>query len=992
MRSQSQAYLPSREVSPTGDRSSTQGWKSVSLRAVDRGNEGIRKETAGHPEKESLRKVKPDPKSRTFMAREDQQELEKPATLERNKLPTAANVSARSVKARAPSENSKGQEPLPRLHTGSFILAQAERRKAWLGARSLGHEETRQGHLENVPNRTSDTQKVAQWDHEWPHLAKRMSPNIEANARSGSAPVRGKETESSRDYHGRSTGFVGFDDDSAPAPAFGEPARGSPAQKSPQAPPRPRRGSGRFSSDQADQRTYDAAPKSRDRTLAFRRSTKSELRENDEADIDDIDELGKGERSRRAHKGQRKSEKASTPAVLKPMPIELPPFISVANLATALRARQEDFVAKLEELGFEDIAMDHVLNAENAGLVAMEYNFEPIPDQSEIRDLKPCLDTPADRSLLPQRPPVVTIMGHVDHGKTTLLDYLRKASVAASEFGGITQHIGAFSVSMTSGKLVTFLDTPGHSAFLAMRQRGANVTDIVILVVAADDSVKPQTVEAIRHARTANVPMIVAINKVDKDEANVDRVKKDLLSHDLAVEDFGGDVQAVEVSGKTGQGLPDLEEATVALAELLDMRADKDGVVEGWVLEATTKKAGRVATVLVRRGTLRVGDILVAGTAWARVRSLRNEAGTSVPLAGPGTPVEVDGWRNQPSAGDEVLRAPDEDKANDVVAYRGEKAESRQAAADMDAINEIRRIEGERRAREKEAALAAEAAAREEAKTGRQVLAAMKDAREEANKSFKDTVNQKAEDARDGKTKLTKLHYIVKADVSGSAEAVEMALSSLPLTNQPVQLSILRSGVGPVNQNDVALASAAASSPPSASSSGVKSGASARAPTSIIVSFNQHVPSSMASEAERAGVRICGERIIYKVIDTARGIVEGHLPPVIEHRVTGEADCLQAFEIQAPGANRKSTVRVAGCRVKNGTLARNSKVKVLRGGIGGDVVYEGTLSSLKNVKRDATEMKKGTECGVGFDGWDKFESGDVIQCLLEKSVPSRLPG
>ena len=297
-------------------------------------------------------------------------------------------------------------------------------------------------------------------------------------------------------------------------------------------------------------------------------------------------------------------------------------------------------------------------------------------------------------------------MGHVDHGKTTLLDWLRKSSVAASEHGGITQHIGAFSVVMPSGKSITFLDTPGHAAFLDMRRRGADLTDIVILVVAADDSVKPQTIEAIKHAKQANVPMIVAINKMDKEGVNPEKVKQDLARHSVDVEDYGGDVQAIPVSGKTGLGMLDLEEAVVTLSELLDHRADVEGNAEGWVVEATTKKAGRVATVLVKRGTVRPGDILVAGTTWTRIKTLKNEAGTLIDEATPGMPVEIDGWREQPEAGSEVLQAPSEQHAKDVVDYRLERSDVKKLGQDTAAINVSRKetLEQRRRSGDEESA------------------------------------------------------------------------------------------------------------------------------------------------------------------------------------------------------------------------------------------------------------------------------------------------
>lgn len=381
-----------------------------------------------------------------------------------------------------------------------------------------------------------------------------------------------------------------------------------------------------------------------------RASRSSQLRDRERQEFEDTlaSQDPSSQEARRERKQRNKQRHAEKKLLGPPTPIYLPEFIGVGNLAGALHIRLEDFTDKMQDLGFQDVSNDHILDAETAGLIASEFNYEPIKDQTENLDL--VARPPAeDKSLFPLRPPVVTIMGHVDHGKTTLLDWLRKSSVAATEHGGITQHIGAFSVQMPSGRTITFLDTPGHAAFLDMRQRGANVTDIVILVVAADDSVKPQTIEAIKHAQAAQVPMIVAVNKVDKDDANVDRVKQDLARYGVEIEDYGGDTQVVCVSGKTGQGMETLEESAVALADVLDMRAELDGPAEGWVLEATKRKAGRVATILVRRGTLHKGDIVVAGTTWARVRALRNEAGVIVDSAGPGIPVEVDGWKDQPA-------------------------------------------------------------------------------------------------------------------------------------------------------------------------------------------------------------------------------------------------------------------------------------------------------------------------------------------------------
>ncbi|KAI9707660.1 MAG: hypothetical protein M1836_000621 [Candelina mexicana] len=631
-----------------------------------------------------------------------------------------------------------------------------------------------------------------------------------------------------------------------------------------------------------------------------------------EYDYDVPDAALRAER-RKKRKKDKTAQKAAAPTV----PIMLPGFISVTNLAKALRVKPEQFTYKLKSLGFDDMSYDHVLNAETAGLIAMEYNFEPIVDESGTEDLHP-RPPPDDKSLLPQRPPIVTIMGHVDHGKTTLLDWLRNSSIAASEHGGITQHIGAFSVPMPSGKVITFLDTPGHAAFLSMRKRGANVTDIVILVVAADDSVKPQTIEAIKHAKAAKVPMIVAINKIDKGDADIVKVKQDLARHDVDVEDFGGDTQVVCVSGKTGQGMEQLEEAVVTLSEILDMRAETDGQAEGWVLEATTKKAGRVATVLVRRGTLHQGDVMVAGSTWARVRTIKNEAGIEVASAGPGTPVEVDGWKEQPSAGDEVLQAPDEHTAKSVNAFRLERAEQLKMATDMEAINDARRLEQEKREREEQIA------------AGTQV----------------EPVEQK--------TGIKELFLIIKADVSGSVEAVVNSVSALG--NEEVQPHILRSGVGPVSKFDIEHAAVAKGQ---------------------IVSFNMPVDPNISRLAEASDVPLVDQNIIYRLVDDVKARLSDMLTPTVTQRVVGEAEIAQIFQVTVKGRLSKP---VAGCKVRNGMIARNSKIKVLRDK---DVVFDGTLASLKNVKKDVTEIRKGNECGMGFEDWDEFQVGDQVQCYEE---------
>ncbi|KAK0872901.1 translation initiation factor IF-2 [Friedmanniomyces endolithicus] len=705
-------------------------------------------------------------------------------------------------------------------------------------------------------------------------------------------------------------------------------------------------------------------------------------------DNDEDDEGAAAREDRVARKAGRKAQKAQEQAAVKAEksarkaeqgpPVNLPEFVSVATLAQHLGVRYEQFVGRLERLGYDDVFPGKIFNAETSGMIAMEYGFEPIFGEAQAAAEKEERDLTArpeiaqeDKEYLPVRPPVVTIMGHVDHGKTTILDYLRKSSVAAGEAGGITQHIGAFSVPLaSSGRTITFLDTPGHAAFLAMRQRGAHVTDIVVLVVAADDSVKPQTLEAIKHAKAAGVPMIVAVNKIDKEGADLQRVKQDLARHGVEIEDFGGETQVVPVSGKTGEGMGELEENVVTLSEILDHRAETEGPVEGWVLEATTKKAGRVATVLVRRGTLRPGSVIVAGKTWARVRTLRNEAGQAVAEIGPGMPVEVDGWRDQPSAGDEVLQAPSEQKATDVVEYRTELEEQRKTAEDMEAINETRRLDQERQRQEKAAVAAAK---RSSTTTGDS----------EATQAAAAPPGPTADDQLSGQLLVP---LIIKADVSGSAEAVSAYI--LSISSPLIAPQILRSAVGPLNESDVELADAA---------------------RGHIIAFNLPADEGLKAVAARCGVRVLENNIIYRVLDDVRGVLEERLPALVRQRVLGEAEVGVGFEI---GLGGRKKVRIAGCKVRNGVVGRGSRVRVLRGGekvydgefpvvftvcegvlffaMANVACFAGTISSLKNVKKEVQEMRKGTECGMGFEGWEAFEVGDQVQTYEEISEKRKL--
>ncbi len=433
-----------------------------------------------------------------------------------------------------------------------------------------------------------------------------------------------------------------------------------------------------------------------------------------------------------------------------PREVTIPETITVAELANRMARRSVDVIKVLMKNGMMATVND-VVDADTAELVATEYGHtvKRVAESDVLEGLKGGEDTEGARV---SRPPVVTVMGHVDHGKTSLLDALRKTDVVAGEAGGITQHIGAYQVTMKSGQKITFLDTPGHAAFTAMRARGAKVTDLVVLVVAADDGVMPQTAEAIAHAKAAHVPIIVAINKIDKGDANPQRVKSELLQHEIQVEDMGGETLAVEVSATKGTNLERLEEAIVLQAELLDLKANPERSAEGTVIEAKLDRGrGPIATVLVQRGTLKVGDIVVAGSEWGRVRLLQNDRGETVQSAGPSTPVEVLGLSAAPEAGDELVVVESEARAREVTEYRARKR---------------------------------------------------RDARQAT--SSRQTLDQLLKTRESGERRL--LPLVIKSDVQGSTEAIQGALTKLG--TDEVGIQVLQSGVGAITESDVILSHA----------------------------------------------------------------------------------------------------------------------------------------------------------------------------------------
>ncbi|KAG5564342.1 hypothetical protein RHGRI_000515 [Rhododendron griersonianum] len=506
------------------------------------------------------------------------------------------------------------------------------------------------------------------------------------------------------------------------------------------------------------------------------------------------------------------------------------------------------------------------------------------------------------------RPAVVTVMGHVDHGKTSLLDALRETSLAAKEAGGITQHIGAFVVGMPSGASITFLDTPGHAAFSAMRARGAAVTDIVVLVVAADDGVMPQTLEAMAHAKAAGVPIVVAINKCDKPAADPERVKVQLASEGLPLEEMGGDVQVVEVSAVSKVGLDKLEECLLLQAELMDLKARIDGPAQAYVVEARVDRGrGPLATAIVKAGTLLCGQHVVVGSEWGRIRAIRDIVGKLTERGIPAMPVEIEGLRGLPMAGDDIVVVESEERARMLSAGRKKKLEK----------NRLMKMDEEKI----------------------------------------ETPDSSEEEG----PKRVEMPIIVKADVQGSVQAVTDSLKSL---NSPqVFVNVVHVGVGPISQSDVDLAQACGA---------------------CIVGFNvRSPPSSVSQAATRAGIKIKVHRVIYHLLEDMGSLIVEKAPGTFETHVAGEAQVLHIFEIKGRSKAKGEDVKIAGCRVVDGCLTKSAIMRLLRSG---EVVFEGSCTSLKREKQDVEAVGKGNECGLVIRDFIDFQIGDVIQCLEQVNI------
>jgi translation initiation factor IF-2 len=578
----------------------------------------------------------------------------------------------------------------------------------------------------------------------------------------------------------------------------------------------------------------------------------------------------------------------------------LPETITVQELANRMAARTPEVIKALMKMGVM-ATVTQTLDADTAELVVQEFGHRVRRVAESDVELGLEGDADVDDDLF-SRPPVVTIMGHVDHGKTSLLDALRATDVAAGEAGGITQHIGAYQVKMPAGELITFIDTPGHEAFTAMRMRGASVTDIVVLVVAADDGVMPQTIEAIRHAKAANAPMIVAINKMDKPDSNPNRVRQELLSYEVVVEEMGGETQDVPVSALKRTGLDKLEEAILLQAEILDLKANPHRSAEGTVIESRLDRGrGPVGTVLVQRGTLMQGDIVVAGSEWGRVRAMLDDKGKQMTVAGPSTPVEILGLSGAPSAGEPFVVVDNESRAREITEFR------------------------ERRQRDKAAGAAAGA---------------------------RGTLDQMLARIQAGEQK--EVAVLIKADVQGSAEALQVVVQKL--AHEEVKVRVLLAGVGQITESDVQLA---------------------KASSAVVIAFNVRATSQARELATREGVDIRYFSIIYEVADDVEKLVKGKVAPKAREKFLGYAEVRKVFNITKTG-------RVAGCYITEGLVKRGTGVRVLRDNV---VIHNGELTQLKRFKDDVREVARGYECGLSFANFQDLQEGDVIECFETEMVP-----
>ncbi len=578
--------------------------------------------------------------------------------------------------------------------------------------------------------------------------------------------------------------------------------------------------------------------------------------------------------------------------------VKIPETIVVSELAKELSIKSSDLIKSLMNSGVM-VTLNQAIDQETAILVVEELGHIGIPQdiESEEEKILENIVYEGDEEL---RNPVVSVLGHVDHGKTSILDFIRKSSVADQEEGGITQGIGAYQVDRNN-QTITFIDTPGHAAFSEMRARGASSTDIVVLVVAADDSVQPQTEEAFNHAKAANVQVIVAVNKIDKPDSDIEKVKGDLSKIGLVPEDWGGDTQVVPVSAKTGEGIDELIENITLLSEMLELKTNHDGPASGVVLESGVKKGeGAVATLLVQRGTLNSGDFVLIGDQFRKIRSLKNFLGSQIKTSPPSSPVAISGLEYPPNAGQEFMVVKDEKAAKSLSEERASKSRDNRLAK-----KGVVSLDG--------------------------IFAG-------AGDSAKPSVN-----------------LIIKTDTNGSAEAIAGAINNLKV--EDAKIKIVLDGVGPVSVNDVNLAVAS---------------------EAVILGFNVRSDAAAETLAESEEIKIQYFGIIYDLLDAVKEIIEGSLEPEIKEVTVGIAEVKDTFKSPKFGL-------IAGSIVIEGAVIKNLPIRVLRDNI---VIHEGKLDSLRRFKDEASEVKSGTECGIGIENYNDVKVGDKIE-VFERTETAR---
>ncbi len=610
---------------------------------------------------------------------------------------------------------------------------------------------------------------------------------------------------------------------------------------------------------------------------------------------------GRGGRGKPSRENERKGGKFEKPVAPVSREVRIPETITVGELAQKMSVKAGELIKVMMKLG-SMVTINQLLDQETAALVAEEMGHQYILLKENELEAQVMAEADEDAGNIIQRAPVVTIMGHVDHGKTSLLDYIRKTKVVAGEAGGITQHIGAYRVQTPKGT-ITFLDTPGHAAFTAMRARGADATDIVILVVAADDGVMPQTIEAIQHASAANVPLIVAVNKIDKPDADPEKVKSELTQYGVVAEDWGGENLFANVSAKSGEGIDDLLDKVLIQAEVLELTAPSTGMGRGVVIESRLDRGrGSVATVLVQSGVVKKGDIMLAGMEYGKIRAMLDENGNELQEAGASTPVEILGLSGTPNAGDEVVIVENERKAREIANFRQGKFK--------------------------------------EIKIARQQKAKLENL-------FANTSSGEAQS----------VNLMIKADVQGSVEALSDSL--LKLATDEVKVNIIASGIGGITESDVQLAIAS---------------------EAIIIAFNVRADANAKKLVESEGVDLRYYSIIYEAIDQVKAAMQGLLSPEVREDIIGLAEVREVFRSSKFGT-------VAGCIVEDGVLKRNNPIRVLRNNV---VIYEGALESLRRFKDDVSEVRAGTECGLGVKNYNDVRIGDQIECYERVSVERTL--